>query len=225
MSAENRNASLVQKTHIATLMLRRVSRNLKRIALFLDRHHHGLVLLSGPMRAGKSTTLLNLIDILRDVSVLRVKPRRDDRQTGLMTHTGITADAHCVTAADELQELITRERPDFVIVDEAQFFDNAVLPILLETARRAIVVIGMLDRTFEPADWPLYSAILDRGKPMHGNSFLHIKLMGVCQLCGSMRGGYSRLMIEPPRNSTVLTGASIYTTTCRACHAPAPPPS
>lgn len=224
-------SSVVHSANISIVMLRRITRHLQQIAKFLQTHNNGLILLTGPMRAGKSTVLLNLIEIFREDPPLCIKPMRDDRQSGLETHTGITANAYSVTSGDDIAWLLQDKTYRYVIVDEAQFFaqddaaQNDVASSLLKAAEDALVVVAMLDETFEPAPWPMFTRLSKEGPQRHPNAFLHLKLMGVCQICGNRRGTHSKLMIEAPKHSTVLTGASIYSTTCKRCHAPPPPTS
>lgn len=207
---------------IAAKMLGRVANHIQRIGLFMTEHDHGLILLSGPMRAGKSTTLITVIDALRDVPTLRVKPLRDDRQGGLKTHTGIEAQAFNITTAAELFALVKEHQPRVVIVDEAQFFEPEVAHAILEIAETLIVIVATLDLTFEPQPWPSYTTLARKGPHALLGAFLHLKLIGVCQKCSNKRATRSMLIVEPPKEGTVLTGAKEYLTVCKACHAPPP---
>lgn len=215
-----RKTEVTSRMEIGARMLARVAKYIERIAHFIREHDHGLVLLSGPMRGGKSMTVIATIDALRDVPTLRLKPRRDDRQTGLRTHTGIEAQAYDVAAAAELDALVREHTPSVIIVDEAQFFEEEVVLRLLALAEQMLVIVGTLDLTFEPQAWPAYTTLSAQGEATLGGNFLSIKLIGFCQKCGNERATHSMLTVEPPKEGTVLTGADVYLTVCQSCHQP-----
>lgn len=214
--------SVARLMDIAAKMLGRVAEYIKHISIFMKEHEHGLILLSGPMRAGKSTTLLTVIDALRDIPTLRVKPLRDNRQTGLKTHTGIEAQAFNITTDTELFTLVKKHQPRVIIVDEAQFFEVEVALAIIELAKTHVVIVGMLDLTFEPNPWPSYTTLSREGSSLLVNTFLHLRLIGVCQRCSDEQATHSALTVTAPKEGTVHTGAKEYLTVCEKCHTPPP---
>lgn len=211
-------------TFIASFMLNRRSRHMARVAHFLQGPATGMVLASGPMQSDKTETLLAIIGALRDLTVLRVKPKGDNRNPGFHTHTaGTRTDAYEIETVDELHELVRTHDPAVIAVDETQFLGNEFADAFIDLAQTRIVLVSMLDTTFYALPWSMYTQILTRSTQLPKSRFLHLQLMGVCQNCGSQQATRSQLMVPAPKEGTVLTGGrEIYRTVCAKCHRPPP---
>src|SRR5438270_8506243 len=106
----------------------------------------------GSMFSGKTEELLRRLKRARlakqDVQLF--KPRLDERYDAVkvVSHEGTNADAVPVASADELLELT---RPDAAVVgvDEVQFFDARIVPIVEILADRGVrVIVAGLDQDY-----------------------------------------------------------------------------
>lgn len=211
---------------INAVMSQRIEERVSRIIAFVNAcHQAGIVLLSGPMKSGKTETLMRVLAAINaraGVTVLRLKPKLDDRQEGFCTHTGLKEHAFGITTVNELRALIKEHQPSFVFVDEVQFLDPDIASELVFLSSTTVVIASMLDMTFKPTHWASYLRIVDEGSALERGKFLHLKLEGLCQKCGDEHATHSMLTVKPPKEGTILTGASEYLTVCESCHEPPP---
>ncbi len=176
-----------------------------------------LEVIVGPMFSGKSEELIRRLKRAR-IARQRVgcfKPDIDLRyhRTAIASHSEQTHEAAVVTPnAERLREALFSSQQideiEVVGVDEVQFFDEGILPLVLElVALGKRVILAGLDTTFanEPfGPVPALMALADKVT----------KLNAVCMTCGqpaihTQRLGHSQELV-------VVGAAGMYEARCRA---------
>jgi thymidine kinase len=169
----------------------------------------------GSMFSGKTEELLRRIkraQLARQRHVL-FKPRVDNRydEVKVVSHEGLTADALPVSGVGDM---LARVPPgtDVVGIDEAQFFEDAIVDAAETLALRGVRVIAAgLDQ-----DW--------RGLPFGPMPALMAvaeyvtKLHAVCARCGAPATRSQRLAAV--EGQLFVGGAAEYEARCRACFSP-----
>jgi thymidine kinase len=177
-----------------------------------------LEVICGPMFSGKSEELIRRLRRaeIAGQRVLIVKPRIDDRYdvSHVVSHAGAKMRAVAVeNAADALGR---SEQYDVIGVDEAQFFDDAIVDaVRVLVARGKRVVVAGLDRDF-------------RGEPFGAMPLLLClaefadKLQAVCHMCGGPATRTQRLVDGRPApfdGATIQIGAlDSYEARCGGCY-------
>jgi thymidine kinase len=181
-----------------------------------------LEVITGPMFSGKTDELIRR---LRRARIARQKvqvffPAVDVRYSGmdfgkLTSHAGAEFDAAPVHTAEEILRAV-EDDTSVVAIDEAQFFDDDILPAVQRLAASGLRVIAAgLDTDF-------------RGEPFGPMPMLRAeaerldKLQAICMVCGEPASRTQRLINGKPANAlspVVVVGAGeLYETRCRAHH-------
>jgi len=177
-----------------------------------------LEVITGPMFSGKSEELIRRLKRAR-IARQRVacyKPDIDLRyhRTAIASHSAQTHDAVTVANAERLREDLypQLEAVDVVGIDEAQFFDPAVVPLALElVALGKRVLMAGLDTTFNNEPFgpvPNLMALADKVT----------KLSAVCMVCGAAAIHTQRLGAS--QELVVVGAAGLYEARCRTCFTP-----
>ena len=168
----------------------------------------------GPMFSGKSEELIRRLKRAR-IARQRVacyKPDIDLRyhRTAIASHSELTHDACTVTSAAHLKaELFPQlQEIDVIGIDEAQFFDESILPLAVELVHlgKRLIMAG-LDTTFAAEPFgpiPALMAISDEVT----------KLSAVCMVCGQPAIHTQRL--GQSQELVVVGAAGLYEARCRA---------
>lgn len=171
--------------------------------------------IAGSMFSGKSEELIRRLRRAR-IARQRVqvfKPRIDSRYSRdhIVSHSEMRHESGVVeTAAEVLAQV--RPETDVVGIDEAQFFDNDLVEVANELARRGVrVIIAGLDqdytgRPFEPM--PQLLAVAEYITKTHA----------ICVRCGQP-ANYSQRTI-PVEGRVVVGAADAYEARCRRCFVP-----
>jgi thymidine kinase len=181
-------------------------------------HPGRLEVITGPMFSGKSEELIRRLKRAQ-IARLRVasfKPDMDHRyhRTAIASHSAQTLEAATVPSVtalrDQLAEVI--HAIDVIGVDEAQFFDNSIVPFALELVHlgKRVVMAG-LDTTFSGEPFgpiPNLMAIADEV----------VKLSAVCMVCGAPAIHTQRL--SSSQQLVMVGAAGVYEARCRACFRP-----
>ena len=174
--------------------------------------------ITGPMFSGKSEELIRRLKRAR-IARQRVacfKPDIDLRyhRTAIASHSSQTHDAVTVANVERLREELfpQMEEIDVVGIDEAQFFDDGLLKLVMELVHlgKRVVMAG-LDTTFtgEPFGvMPQFLAIADEV----------LKLSAVCMVCGQPAIHTQRL--GSSQELVVVGAAGVYEARCRRCFEP-----
>jgi thymidine kinase len=167
----------------------------------------------GPMFSGKSEELIRRLKRAR-IARQRVacfKPDIDLRyhRTAIASHSSQTHDASTVTSVEDLKALLfpQLQEIDVIGIDEAQFFDPAIIPLAVDLVHlgKRLLIAG-LDTTFTAEPFgpiPALMAIADEVT----------KLSAVCMVCGAPAIHTQRL--GQSRELVVVGAAGLYEARCR----------
>lgn len=179
-----------------------------------------LEVITGPMYSGKTTELLRRAERaeIAGKTVKAFKPVLDDRYSEDMigTHDGKQLEALVVEDSTQIRTH-TSEDDDVIIVDEANFFDNRLVPDLQHLAYQGYRVIAAgTDQTFRGTPFQPVASLMAVANDVS-------KLQAVCQECGDPASMNQRLDEngEPAHvNEEVIKIGSddIYEARCRDCH-------
>jgi thymidine kinase len=167
------------------------------------------------MFSGKTEELLRRMKrarLARQRTVL-FKPRVDNRydEVKVVSHEGLNADAVPVSSAAELLSLIPEPlSPPLVVgIDEAQFFDDAIVDAAESLASRgARVIAAGLDQDWRGRPFGVMPALLAVAEYV-------TKLHAVCTRCGGAATRSQRLVAS--EGQLFVGGAAEYEARCRAC--------
>jgi thymidine kinase len=176
--------------------------------------------ISGVMFSGKSEELLRRVR-RAEIAKRRVqvfKSHLDERYAGVFrvsSHDGRTVEAIPVDTAAQIAE---RVRPDtqVVAIDEAQFLDERVVPLVTDLAERGMrVIIAGTDTDFRGDPFGAMPELMAIAEIVD-------KLHAICVGCGNPASRNQRLIDGRPalyHSPTIMVGgADTYEARCRACH-------
>jgi thymidine kinase len=172
----------------------------------------------GPMFSGKSEELIRRLKRAR-IARQRVacfKPDIDLRyhRTSIASHSSHTHEACTVANVERLKEALHAQLNEVEVIgiDEAQFFDETIIPFAMELVHLGKrVLIAGLDTTFTAEPFgpiPNLMAIADEVT----------KLSAVCMVCGAPAIHTQRL--GQSQELVVVGAAGMYEARCRACFRP-----
>jgi thymidine kinase len=185
------------------------------------KHHTGSVeVITGSMFCGKTDEMIRRLRraTIAKQKVQVFKPEIDDRydQVKVVSHAGSAFDAVPIKNAAEIRE---RLDPDTTVVaiDEAQFLDEGILPLIRELADKDIrVIVAGLDQDFRGEPFGPMPAIMSQAEVVD-------KLHAICMVCGELASRTQRLVNGQPahfNDPVVIVGADeMYEARCRAHHA------
>jgi thymidine kinase len=177
-----------------------------------------LEVITGPMFSGKSEELIRRLKRARIARqrVLCFKPDIDLRyqRTAIASHSAQTHDAVTVANVERLRGELAPllHEVDVIGIDEAQFFDEGVVPLAMELVHlgKRVIVAG-LDTTFAAEPFgpiPALMAVSDEVS----------KLSAVCMVCGAPAIHTQRL--GQSQELVVVGAAGMYEARCRRCFRP-----
>jgi len=173
----------------------------------------------GSMFSGKSEDLIRRVRRAQYAKqkIVVFKPEIDDRysEEEVVSHNGTTVIAYPVASSSHIESFVT-DAYDVIAIDEAQFFDDGIIEVVMKLADRGFqVIIAGLDQDF-------------RGEPFGPMPHLmavaeHVtKLHAVCTVCGSSASRTQRLINGTPAgydDPVILVGAAeAYEARCRQHH-------
>lgn len=171
------------------------------------------------MFAGKSEELIRLVRraIYARKKVQVFKHALDDRfeLTAVATHNGVQLSAVPVR---NTRELIAQIEPDtdVIAIEEAQFFDEALVPLCVELADAGkTVILAGIDQDFRRQPFGIMPHLMAVADEV-------VKLRAICVVCGRPASHTQRLVDGRPASwdePTILVGAEDhYEARCRNCH-------
>ncbi|HLE61498.1 MAG TPA: thymidine kinase [Pyrinomonadaceae bacterium] len=171
--------------------------------------------IAGAMFSGKSEELIRR---LRRAKIARqkvqvFKPEIDSRFSNehIVSHSEIRHESSNVRS---VAELLARLQPDTEVVgiDEAQFFDNALVDVANQLAQRGVrVIIAGLDQDYTGKPWEPMPQLLAIAEYI-------TKTHAICMKCGQP-ANYSQRIFESEER--VAVGAvGMYEARCRRCFVP-----
>ena len=184
------------------------------------KHHSGSIeVVCGSMFSGKTEELIRRLRraVIARQKVQVFKPGIDRRyaQEKVTSHAGMDFEAIPVSQA---REILTCLQPDTTVVgvDEVQFMDEEIVPILKSLADRGIrVIVAGLDQDFRGEPFGCIPTLLALAEQVD-------KLQAICMVCGEPASRTQRLVNGKPANyhdPVVIVGAAeMYEARCRLHH-------
>lgn len=184
-----------------------------------------LEVIVGPMFSGKSEELIRRLTraIIARQRVTVFKPAIDNRyhHTEVASHAGRTLEARAVADVTEIRaallvDNILKESWDVVGIDEAQFFGEELVSLVLTLADLGVrVVLAGLDLDFRAEPFGVMPQLLARAESVE-------KLTAICTQCGAPATRTQRLIEGQPasiNDPIILVGANeSYEARCRLHH-------
>jgi thymidine kinase len=176
--------------------------------------------IAGVMFSGKSEELIRRVRraIIARKKVQVFKSHLDARYAGLYSvssHDGTEVEATPVDSAREIHRLV---RPDteLVAIDEVQFLDADIVPVVTELANRGVrVVVAGTDSDFRGEPFGAMGPLMCVAESV-------TKLQAICVVCGDLACRNQRLLDGRPArydSPTIMVGGrESYEARCRHCH-------
>lgn len=183
-------------------------------------HHTGsLEVITGSMFCGKTDELIRR---LRRAAIARqkvkvFKPAIDRRYSveKVTSHAGTEFDAIPIKSASDIPNTL---EPDTTVIaiDEAQFFDNSLIPIVQQLADQGLrVIVAGLDTDFRGEPFGPMPELMAKAERVD-------KLHAICMECGEAASRTQRLVNGKPahyNDPVVIVGAAeMYEARCRKHH-------
>jgi thymidine kinase len=173
-----------------------------------------LEVITGPMFSGKSEELIRRLKRAR-IARQRVscfKPDIDLRyhRTSIASHSSQTHEAVTVATTEDLKAALypQLDQVEVVGIDEAQFFDPAIISLTLELVHLGKrVILAGLDTTFSNEPFGPVPALMALADEV-------AKLSAVCMTCGAPAIHTQRLGAS--QELVVVGAAGLYEARCRA---------
>jgi thymidine kinase len=174
----------------------------------------------GVMFSGKSEELIHRVRraIIAKKRVQVFKSHLDERYTGIYhvsSHDGRTVEAVPVDTPEQIAQLL---HPDtqVVAIDEAQFLDDSVIPLVTALANKGVrVILAGTDNDFRGEPFGPMPQLLTIAEVVD-------KLHAICVICGNPASRNQRLIGGKPArydSPTIMVGSmESYEARCRACH-------
>ncbi|HIE57589.1 MAG TPA: thymidine kinase [Anaerolineales bacterium] len=184
------------------------------------KHHTGSIeVITGSMFCGKTEELIRRLRraTIAKQTVQVFKPAIDNRyaEEKVTSHSGANFAAHPIQSAAEILEYL-KPTVTVVAIDEAQFFDDEIVPIAQNLADRGIRVIAAgLDMDFRGEPFGPMPALMAQAEEVS-------KLHAICVICGEDASRTQRLVNGKPArydDPVVIVGAAeLYEARCRQHH-------
>ena len=181
--------------------------------MFVHQRLGSLEVICGPMFSGKSEELIRRIKraIIARQKVQVFKPALDDRYhaSAIASHSQFKQEAIAVKDSLDLVRHLDPEA-EVVALDEVQFMDEGLIPVIEELANRGVrVIAGGLDQDSNGEPFGIIPILLAKAEYV-------TKLQAICMVCGALAGRTQRMVHT---GGQVLVGAAeAYEARCRHCH-------
>ena len=181
--------------------------------MFVHQRQGSLEVICGPMFSGKSEELIRRIRraIIAKQKVQVFKPALDDRYdaSAIASHSQRKHEAIPVKDSVELARYLD-PTADVVALDEVQFMDEGIIPLIEDLANHGVrVIAGGLDQDSNGEPFGIIPILLAKAEYV-------TKLQAICMVCGALAGRTQRLVHT---GGQVLVGAAeAYEARCRHCH-------
>lgn len=184
------------------------------------KHHYGrMEVITGPMFCGKTDEMIRRLRraTIAQQNVLVFKPGFDVRyeKEKVMSHAGNEFDAIPIDSTSEIFQRMS-EDVTVVAIDEAQFFDEDIVPVCQRLVDQGLrVIVAGLDMDFRGEPFGHMPTLLAQAEEVD-------KLYAICMECGGPGTRTQRLVDGEPADyddPVVIVGASeMYEARCRKHH-------
>ena len=144
-----------------------------------------LILISGPMYAGKSRRLINIYNELvdNDEKAIAITPALDNRTETIESRSGISIPSIKVNSIKEIESRL--KNYDFVFIDEFHFFNDEIISVIKKLLKKnKTLVLSGLDMDFKAVNFEAYDKLKEIADQ-------EIKMTAICHTCKQI-AKYSR---------------------------------
>src|SRR3989441_6018429 len=171
--------------------------------------------IAGSMFSGKSEELIRRLRRARIArqKVQVFKPDIDSRfsENHIVSHSEMRHESAVVRGAAELMALVEQDT-EVIGIDEGQFFDNELVAVVNDLARRGVrVIVAGLDQDYTGKPWEPMPQLLAIAEYI-------TKTHAICMKCGQA-ANYSQRTFESEERVAV-GAADMYEARCRQCFVP-----
>lgn len=176
------------------------------------KQHGWIEVVCGSMFSGKTEELIRRLKRAEfaNQKILLVKPTVDDRyhKRNVVSHQGSSFKAVNVESSSEILRIWKNEK--VVAIDEAQFFDEGIVNVCTDLAKKDVrVIIAGLDMDFKGVPFGPIPKLMSIAEYV-------TKVHAICVSCGNLAQFSHRTVDEQEQ---VLVGAvEKYKPLCRACY-------
>lgn len=184
------------------------------------KHHAGrLEVICGSMFSGKTEELIRRVRraIIAKQTVQVFKPKIDDRYdlAHITSHNGQNIAAAPIEHSRDIMRLLNAATT-VVAIDEVQFFDQDIVPIIEALADKNIrIIVAGLDTDFRGEPFGCMPSLLCKAEEI-------VKLHAICTVCGEEASRTQRLVNGEPAkydDPIIMIGAQeAYEARCRLHH-------
>lgn len=184
------------------------------------KHSQGVVeVVCGSMFSGKTDELIRRLRraVIARQKVQVFKPAIDMRYAveKVTSHAGSDFDATPAACAADIPSRLDADTT-VIGIDEAQFFDDGIIPLVDELAGRGLrVIVAGLDTDFRAEPFGPMPVLMSKAERVD-------KLQAICMTCGNPASRTQRLVNGKPArydDPVVIVGASeMYEARCREHH-------
>jgi thymidine kinase len=185
------------------------------------KHRSGRIeVVCGSMFSGKTEELIRRVRraeiAQQQVQVFKHQIDQRYHEADVKSHSGQGFTAQPISNADDILNYL-QEDTTVVAIDEGQFFDNNLVPVLEKLAKNGIrVIISGLDMDFRGEPFGPMPELMSLAEEV-------IKLHAICMVCGEDASRTQRLVNGNPADyddPIIMVGASeAYEARCREHHA------
>ncbi|MBI1836190.1 MAG: thymidine kinase [Flavobacteriia bacterium] len=178
-----------------------------------DNSKHGWIeVVCGSMFSGKTEELIRRLRraAFANQKVILFKPKIDNRysEDSIMSHQGSTLEAISILSANEILAIWDGEF--IVAIDEAQFFDEAIVSVCSKLAQNGVrVLIAGLDMDYLGNPFGPMPQLLCIAEYV-------TKVHAICVSCGSLAQFSHRFNSD--KNQVLLGAKESYKPLCRSCY-------
>ena len=181
--------------------------------MYIEQRQGSLEVICGPMFSGKSEELIRRVTraLIAKQKAQVFKPALDDRYeaSAVASHSKARLEAMAVQGSGDIRRLLD-PGARVVAIDEAQFFDDGLVPLAEALADGGVrVILAGLDLDFAGRPFGIMPQLMARAEFVQ-------KLHAICMVCGAAASRSQRLIRS---GGQVLVGAAeAYEARCRHCH-------
>lgn len=183
-------------------------------------HTHGHIeVITGPMFAGKTEELIRRVrrEAFAQKNIIVFKPSIDQRYAfdEVVSHNNNRIQSIAIANSLEMESHVD-DSIEVIAIDEIQFLDEGVIPLIQKYANQGIrVIVCGLDQDFRGEPFTFMPKLLSLAEEVQ-------KLTAICVKCHAPATRTQRLVNGKPafyEDPLILIGAkNDYEARCRACH-------
>ena len=194
--------------------------SLSRAVEFTDEHPGSIVLICGPMFAGKTTELMRRVkrELFAQRKCCIVKYARDNRYSDNNVATHDKQQISATFGFTTLSQFGDEEWKSFdvIAIDEGQFFPDIASFAQMAADSGIKVIISALDGDFQRKPFGKIADLI----PLCDNV---VKVSAVCMNCQCREAPFTKRIVNAQQQE-LIGGADMYAAVCRKCYLdPAPP--